>query len=248
MAGEAPLATVAVWDVPVRVVHWSFVGLLPGLWWTAQTGRLDLHFTLGVVMLGLIAFRLLWGLVGSSTARFSQFVAGPAAILRYLRVPVQDNARKPLGHNPLGALSVLGLLSLLALQVTVGLFAQDTDAVSSGPLNHLVSWDTATQASSVHGFVFNLLLGIVALHVSAIVFYRIVRKDDLVTPMITGRKKVASLNPVPTIASAWKAAFVATAAAVFALWVSYGVPPWGAKFPWDQPDVTENVLSVDSYM
>jgi len=182
----------------VRIVHWSFVALLPALWWTAETRQMDLHFTLGLTMLGLVVFRLVWGVFGSSTARFTQFVKGPGAVLRYLKTP--DDAPH-IGHNPLGALSVLALLALLGLQVGLGLFAQDTDAVSSGPLNHLVSWDTATAASDAHGIVFNVLLAIIALHVAAILFYRFVRKNDLVTPMISGRRAVATGVAQPPVAS-----------------------------------------------
>lgn len=229
----------------MRIVHWSFVALLPALWWTAETRQMDLHFTLGLTMLGLVVFRLVWGVFGSSTARFTQFVKGPGAVLRYLKTP--DDAPH-IGHNPLGALSVLALLALLGLQVGLGLFAQDTDAVSSGPLNHLVSWDTATAASEAHGIVFNVLLAIIALHVAAILFYRFVRKNDLVTPMINGRRAVAAGIAQPPIASWIKAVAVAIIAAVFALWISFGVPPWGAKFPWEQSATPVDVPSADSYM
>lgn len=229
----------------MRIVHWSFVALLPALWWTAETRQMDLHFTLGLTMLGLVVFRLVWGVFGSSTARFTQFVKGPGAVLRYLKTP--DDAPH-IGHNPLGALSVLALLALLGLQVGLGLFAQDTDAVSSGPLNHLVSWDTATAASDAHGIVFNVLLAIIALHVAAILFYRFVRKNDLVTPMISGRRAVATGVAQPPVASWIKGVAVAIVATVFALWISFGVPPWGAKFPWDQPAMPVDVPSADSYM
>ena len=229
----------------MRIVHWSFVALLPALWWTAETRQMDLHFTLGLTMLGLVVFRLAWGVFGSSTARFKQFVTGPGAILRYLKT--SDDAPH-IGHNPLGALSVVALLALLGLQVGLGLFAQDTDAVSSGPLNHLVSWDAATAASDAHGIVFNVLLAIIALHVAAILFYRFVRKNDLVTPMINGRRAVATGVAQPSVASWIKAVGVAIIAAVFALWISFGVPPWGAKFPWEQPATPVDVPSADSYM
>ena len=240
-------AKLVVWDAPVRIVHWSFVALLPALWWTAETRQMDLHFTLGLTMLGLVTFRLAWGVVGSTTARFSRFVAGPKAIARYLK-SAPDNANPVVGHNPLGALSVVALLALLTAQVSLGLFAQDTDAVDSGPLNHLVSWDTATAASEAHGIVFNVLAALIILHVAAIVFYRIVRKNDLVTPMISGRKTFASPVAQPVLASWAKAAGVAAIAVAVAVWISFGVPPWGAKFPWDETAPAEDVPSVDSYM
>lgn len=248
MNDQAHNGAVVVWDVPVRVVHWSFVALLPGLWWSAETRQMNLHFTLGLIMLGLVVFRLIWGIVGSSTARFNRFVTGPGAILRYLKTPAKDAGQPKVGHNPLGALSVIALLCLLSVQVGLGLFAQDTDAVDSGPLNHLVSWDAATAASEAHEIVFKLLLAIIALHIAAILFYRIVRKNDLIRPMVSGRRTFSSIVAQPPMASWIKAATVAMIAAALALWISYGVPPWGAKFPWDQVDKAQDASSPDSYM
>lgn len=245
MTDQVQHVKVVVWDIPVRLVHWSFVALLPALWWTAETRQMDLHFTLGLTMAGLVVFRLMWGIVGSTTARFSRFVAGSKAISRYLKAP-EDNP--VVGHNPLGALSVVALLALLGFQVSLGLFAQDTDAVDSGPLNHLVSWDTATAASEAHGIVFNLLAALIALHIAAIVFYRIVRKNDLVTPMISGRRAFATRVAQPALGSWIKAVVVAMLAAAIALWIGYGVPPWGAKFPWEQTDTLQDVPAADSYM
>lgn len=247
MTDQVQPVKVVVWDIPVRLVHWSFVALLPALWWTAETRQMDLHFTLGLTMAGLVTFRLVWGLVGSATARFSRFVTGPGAIARYLKTAPGD-ANPVVGHNPLGALSVVALLALLGLQVSLGLFAQDTDAVDSGPLNHLVSWDTATAASEAHGIVFNLLVALVVLHIAAIVFYRIVRKNDLVTPMISGRKAFATQVAQPALGSWVKAVVVAMLAAAIALWIGYGIPPWGAKFPWEQTDTLQDVPAADSYM
>jgi len=234
MTGAAT-APIRLWDLPVRLVHWSFAALIPALWWSAENGKLDLHETLGLVMLALVVFRLLWGLFGSSTARFSGFVRGPSAIRGYLGKARSGLAAPVVGHNPLGALSVLALLGLLALQVSLGLFAQDTDAVESGPLNHLVGYDLASTLSEAHEFVFNLILAMVALHLAAILYYRLVKKDDLVRPMITGRRAFPTAVEAPRIAPLWRAALLAVLSGLFALWLSWGAPPWGARFPWDQP-------------
>lgn len=246
MTDQVQPVKVVVWDIPVRLVHWSFVALLPALWWTAETRQMDLHFTLGLTMLGLVVFRLIWGIVGSTTARFSRFVAGPGAIVRYLKAPENTPV---VGHNPLGALSVVALLALLGLQVSLGLFAQDTDAVSSGPLNHLVpSWETARAISTAHGIVFNVLLAIIVVHLAAIAFYRLVRKNDLVTPMISGRLTVAADAAQPKLGSWIKAAGVAIIAATLAMWISYGMAPWLTKSPWEQSATQVDVPSADSYM
>src|SRR5687768_2369014 len=111
---------IRLWDLPVRLVHWAFVLLLPALWWTAEEGEIEWHRRLAYMMLALLLFRLLWGFFGSATARFSQFVKGPAGILSYLR---DRPGPRVVGHNPLGGWSVLLLLGLLATQVALGLFA-----------------------------------------------------------------------------------------------------------------------------
>lgn len=232
---QSPLAAVRLWDLPVRLVHWSFALLIPVLWWTAEKGDLTLHAKIGLVMLGLVVFRLLWGLVGSSTARFTTFVRGPGTIRAYLAGLKAGTGAPVVGHNPLGGLSVVALLGLLALQVGLGLFAQDTDAMASGPLNFLVSWDTARAASGLHGLAFNLIVAFIVLHLAAIAWYRLVKKDDLVRPMVTGRKAYAVPVTAPRIAPLWKALIVALVAAAFTVWISWGVPPWGTRFPWEQP-------------
>ncbi|MBC2666858.1 cytochrome b/b6 domain-containing protein [Novosphingobium flavum] len=246
VAGDAT-RSIALWDLPVRLVHWSFVVLMPALWWTAEKGNIKLHVTIGLIMLGLVLFRLVWGLVGSSTARFAGFVRGPASIRAYIASARAGTAEHVVGHNPLGALSVLGLLGLLTLQVGLGTIAQDTDAVASGPLNHLVSYDTAVAASKAHELVFNLILALIVLHIAAILFYRFVKQEKLVAAMITGRKWVPAGITAPRMAPLWRGLVVAVIAAVVAVWISWGVPPWGARWPWDKPPPVEG-LSEDSYM
>lgn len=174
--------TVRIWDLPVRLFHWAIVLLVPALWATHQWELMDVHILLGEIMLGLVLWRLLWGVLGSSTARFASFVRGPAAVLRYLR-----GGGKAFGHNPLGGWSVVAMLLLLAVQVGLGLFAIDEDALFGGPLSHLVSYDAARTLAERHETIFWVLVGLIALHVGAILWYRIARRDDLVTPMITGR-------------------------------------------------------------
>jgi len=238
---------VRLWDLPVRLVHWSFVIGIGLLWWSAENHRLDLHFKVGLVMLGLVVFRLLWGLVGSSTARFSGFVKGPAAIRAYLAGQKSGTAEHVVGHNPLGALSVLALIGLLALQIGLGLFAQDTDAVSSGPLNFLVSYDLAKQISEVHEAVFNVILAVVGLHVAAILYYRVFKRDNLVSPMISGRRTFATPVATPRIAPLWLAVVCAVLAAAITVWVAWGLPPFATPFPWDRPAAAA-VPDASSYM
>jgi cytochrome b len=179
---EAKGGRIAVWDRPVRIVHWLLVILIPFSWWTAEEEMLDWHQRSGIALLGLLVFRIAWGLIGSSTARFSSFVRGPGTILSYLRGRVAS----PIGHNPLGALSVLALLGALALQIGLGLFSADDDWLWPGPLTGLIGEELAEDMAEWHEAAFNLLLAVIALHVAAIAFYLLVKRRNLVTPMVTG--------------------------------------------------------------
>lgn len=173
-----------VWDLPTRAFHWLIAVLVFVSWGAAEWHNMELHYLSGLTILGLLAFRLLWGLFGSSTARFASFVRGPAALRAHLSGSGEGGRA---GHNPLGALSVLALLALLAIQTGTGLFATDTDGLESGPLSFLVSYDTADLLTEVHEIAFNLLLAMIALHVAAIAWYLLVKRRNLVRPMVTGR-------------------------------------------------------------
>ena len=181
---EAPAGErVAVWDAPVRIVHWLIVLLVLVSWRTAEAEAMEWHYRSGLALLGLVVFRLVWGVIGSSTARFASFVRGPRTIVDYLR----GRAEFVLGHNPLGALSVLGLLFMLALQVGLGLFSADEDGLESGPLAHLLDGDAAEEIAELHELGFSVLQVLIVLHVGAILYYLLVRRKNLVAPMITGR-------------------------------------------------------------
>ena len=187
MESPAPAESVTatrVWDIPTRVVHWLLVVGLGVSWWTAETGRMEWHRWSGYTLLALVLFRVYWGFVGGSTARFGNFVRGPRAILAYLRGP----APASIGHNPLGALSVLGLLGLLLLQIVLGLFAVDVDGIESGPMSLYVSFETGRACAEWHDVVFNVLLALVALHIVAVLYYLLFKRQNLVGAMLTGKR------------------------------------------------------------
>ncbi len=215
---------VKLWDVPVRTIHWAIVLLMPALWWTGENNDLTLHKQLGHVMLGLVVFRLFWGFAGSSTARFASFLKGPRAIASYASGLIGKEREVVVGHNPLGGWSAALLLVLLAAQVSVGLFAQDVDGIESGPLSYLVSYDTADAARGWHQLLFNILLGFIALHVAAILFYLIVKRDNLVGPMITGSKAVAVAVEQPRFAPLWRVAVGVVLGTTLGWWISVGAP------------------------
>jgi cytochrome b len=180
---------VRIWDLPTRLFHWAIVLLVPALWWTHQIDRLDLHILLGEVMLGLVLFRLIWGVIGGSTARFANFLRGPGQVFGYLR----GRAPAGFGHNPLGGWSVAAMLLVLATQVGLGLFVSDEDGLNTGPLSHLVSYESARTLADRHETMFYVLLALIVVHIAAIVYYLAVKRDNLVTPMLTG-KRVAAAN------------------------------------------------------
>lgn len=183
-AADAALA-VPVWDLPVRIVHWALVVLIAFSWWSAENERIQWHVWSGLGVLFLLLFRILWGFLGSSTARFRSFLTGPRRLVAYLRDPA---AWTGIGHTPLGALSVVALLGLIALQVAFGLPLSDEDGIVAGPLNRLVDFETAEIAHDIHEALFNVLLGFIILHLAAILFYRL-RGKRLVGAMLTGRSR-----------------------------------------------------------
>jgi cytochrome b len=228
---QAAAAPVKLWDLPVRLVHWSFVALLPALWWTAENGKIETHIQLGMVMLILVLFRILWGLFGSSTARFAHFVRGPIGVGRYMRGLFGRDGEPIVGHNPLGVLSVVALILLLGAQVVFGLFASDTDGLYYGPLNSLVGYDAAEKLTEWHELGFNVILAVVVLHVAAIAFYFAVKRDNLVGPMITGRKRYAAPVPAPQIAPWWRGVLCLVIAWAIAGWVWSGAPGLALVLP-----------------
>jgi cytochrome b len=213
-----------VWDLPIRLFHWTLVVLLIFSWWTAEEGPLELHIWSGLAILALLIFRLLWGLFGSSTARFSSFIRGPVAIFAYVR---DVKGWRGIGHNPLGALSALALIVLIAVQVALGLFNTDSDGFVGGPLAHLIGVDTSEWVHELHEDLFDVLLVFIGLHIGAVLVYRLAFSKELTWPMVTGR---AELGPgiEPMRPGKWWVALLCLVAAVAVTrWIIGGAPPFG---------------------
>lgn len=208
-------AHVAIWDLPTRFFHWSIVLLIPFLWWSAEEGRMDLHIPAGIAMFGLLLFRLLWGLFGGSTARFAAFVKGPRA----LRDHFTGRAAPVAGHSPLGALSVVAMLAVLAIQTGLGLLATDEDGLASGPLAHLVTYDLSEALTELHHDLFNILLALIALHLAAILLYIVVRRRNLTRAMLLGAGEApAAALPLKTV-PVWRFLVAAAVASTASLWL-----------------------------
>lgn len=194
------------------------VGLIAFSWWSAEYHYDDLHIWSGLGVMSLLIFRILWGVFGSSTARFASFVRGPKAVFGYLR-----GKWTGIGHNPLGALSVIALLAMVSLQAGLGLFASDEDGIMQGPLARLVSIDTGDRARERHETLFNVLLALIALHVAAILVYKF-RGKSLLKPMITGRGDVEP-GVEPMRPGKWWAALLCLIAGIgITRWIIAGAP------------------------
>lgn len=217
----ARLRDVTVWDPLLRLTHWSFPLLVPALWWTAENSKWALHKRLGLVLLGVLLFRVVWGFVGPETARFSHFVKGPGAVLAYLRSGAGGPA---IGHSPLGGWSTLALIGAMLVQVSLGLFAGDPFDGMTGPLNPLVGVTLADTITEVHETFFWVIAALVGLHLAAITFYA-VKGDDLLSPMVGGDRPpmagVAGIGPMPWVRGLLACGF----AGGVALWVAFGAVP-----------------------
>lgn len=180
-----------LWDLPTRLFHWLLVILVVVSGVSGLQEEMNIHFYSGYAIFTLLLFRLFWGLWGSTTARFTSFVKGPRAILAYAATLFQRRPNHSLGHNPLGALSVIALLAVLAAQIGFGLFAIDIDFIDMGPLSDLVAYETASAALDYHRLTFDLILVLVGLHIAMILFYRLYKRENLVGPMVHGKLDIS---------------------------------------------------------
>jgi len=197
-APSAHLPRIAVWDAPTRLYHWAQLALLCGAYYTqwlmspSADPTMRWHRWCGYSVLVLLVFRLLWGFAGSPTARFVSFIPSPRAVLRYAGQLASGRAPKFLGHNPFGALMVSALLLLLAAQALSGLFTADSNGIFGGPFGHFdmleeaPAWKAGLQGW--HHLGANILLALIGVHVLVNLFYQFVRRDRLVTAMVTGVK------------------------------------------------------------
>jgi cytochrome b len=190
MDNEAPVA-VSVWDLPTRLFHWVLLVVFAFQAVSGWVGGtlMQLHLYSGYALLILVVFRILWGFVGGTHARFASFIAGPVATLRFARRLFSRQAVPQLGHNPLGGWSVILMLASLALQGATGLVSND-GVMTEGPLAKWVSLDASNLLSEVHRWNFWVLAVLSGLHVAAVAYHWIVKKDNLVVPMFTGVKHV----------------------------------------------------------
>ncbi len=182
-----------IWDVPTRLFHWALVGtVLTGLYLGEfrSFSTVQLHFYFGYATGGLLAFRLLWGLFGPAPARWSALFPSPRALVHYARTLFARRPSGVAGHNPLGALSVLAMVAALSVQVITGLCSEDDGLFSQGPLVDYLDSSTVLTMTAIHHWSSRVVMALIVLHLAAILFYRVWKREDLVTAMITGWKRV----------------------------------------------------------
>jgi cytochrome b len=211
-AREAAEAERQVWDLPVRIFHWTLVLAVVAAFVTNKLGVkfFKYHVWAGYAVIVLVGFRLIWGLVGTRHALFRNFVRAPSEILTYAR-DIRAGKDKPYaGHNPLGALMVLALLGALGAQAIFGLFGND-EIFNAGPLAGAVSKTLSLTLTSIHRQLFYWLAGGVALHVLAVAAHKIFKNENLARAMITGRKPAEAVPPQEAIHSSkiWLAVVLA---------------------------------------
>ena len=232
-AGQEP-KTVRVWDVPTRLFHWALAILVLMSFVTAEAewpdvrfaGRTIPHMTIhlwcGYAVLALLLFRLAWGVVGSSTARFRQFVRGPGAVIAYLRGLFRKPAAFFAGHNPAGAAMIVVMLAALLVQAISGLYSKDDDdflGIAEGPLYSSVSEATGATMTGIHHLGHEAIEILIYAHILANLFYWLVRREDLIAAMFTGRRKVpAGETAEPATFASTNLAFAVFAAAAVIVW------------------------------
>lgn len=213
---------IKIWDLPTRLFHWLLFVTVAAALWTGWVGGnwINWHGRLGLAVLGLLAFRLVWGVLGSTYARFAQFAPTPARLLDYLR-----GRWHGAGHNPLGALSVFALLGMLGWQAASGLFSND-DIAFKGPLASLVSSATSATLSSLHRQGLWIILALVGLHLAAILVYAL-RGRNLIKPMLLGWQETADPATRPATGGGPLALLLALGVALAVVWIADGglLPP-----------------------
>ena len=214
-----------VWDLPVRLFHWLLVLSIFGQWLTVEVleDSIDIHFYLGYFTLGLIIFRLVWGVLGTKYARFSSFLTGPKAMLSYISSIANKQHKPTTGHNPIGGLMLPAVLILVGLQAVSGLFITD-DIINEGPYYAGASESVKDWMQWLHHNLFNILLGLIVVHLLAIFGYRFLLKHDLISPMFSGKKAVNQEEGIPH-SRIWLALIWMIVVAVFVYWLVEINPP-----------------------
>ncbi|MGH6988668.1 MAG: cytochrome b/b6 domain-containing protein [Stellaceae bacterium] len=190
---------VLIWDFATRLFHWLLVGLVAAAYATWRLNWMEWHAWIGEAVLALILFRLLWGFFGSDSARFAWFLASPRKAARYLSTMLRREPDRQVGHNPAGGWMVLLFIGLLLGETLTGLYVLN-DVADEGPFTEITPAPIANAITALHAVLWDALLAAVALHLAAILLYAVVKRQNLVWPLITGRKTLPDVVSAPRIA------------------------------------------------
>ena len=230
---------VKIWDLPTRIFHWALVLLVLLSYLTGEFGGFDftmpgsgemvanmnIHMFSGLTILTLLIFRVVWGFIGSSTARFVDFIKGPGAVIDYLGGIAKRSVKFAAGHNPAGGLVVIVMLLLLLSQAGTGLFAKEDDFFGiAGPLNGMVDEDTAKQITGIHHRIWSIIEIVVVVHILANLFYWLVLKHNLIPAMFSG------VSEAPADANLAHLKFVSNIVAAIVLAAAAGIVLWIKSF------------------
>lgn len=211
---RTPTLLMRVWDAPTRLFHWAIVVLIAVSYFSMKYDNVELHYLSGYTMLTLLLFRLCWGLVGSETSRFRQFLQSPIEGLRHLASFGGREPDRQVGHNAAGGWMVLFMLAVLAVQAITGLFAGDP-VEGGGPFVDQIGAATQKWLNNVHALNWNVILALMALHILAIFAYAAVKRHDLVRPMVTGKKRLPANTRQPRFVSPLLAVAIVAVAGAF---------------------------------
>ena len=203
-AASLPTLPVRVWDLPVRLFHWGLVASVSFAWISGQMGWMEWHLWAGQCVLALVLFRILWGVLGSESARFATFLKGPGAALSHLAEVLRRRPDHDTTHNAMGGWAAAVILLVLVVQVASGLFSDD-EILTTGPLAAYAPSSLVRLATVVHVTNQTIVLIVVAVHVLAVLLYGLLFRRDLVRPMLTGIKQLPAGTPAPRMRSVWLA-------------------------------------------
>ena len=209
---------IKVWDLPTRLFHWLLAALIAAAWATNHYNQMEWHELCGYAILTLLVFRVIWGVIGSDTARFARFIKSPMAALHHLSHIHRREDDREIGHNAAGGWMVVVILTLVGVQAGTGLFAND-DLLTEGPLMRFVSKAQSDWLSHIHSLNFKLIEAVIVLHVLAVLTYAVLKRQNLVWPMITGLKWMPLGTVAPRLRSPLLALVIFVAAAGVVTWV-----------------------------
>ncbi|GGY71779.1 hypothetical protein GCM10011613_15820 [Cellvibrio zantedeschiae] len=220
--------TIKVWDLPVRIFHWLLVLLFIAAYITNSLGTnyFQYHLWCGYALIVLVSFRIIWGLVGTYHARFSNFVRNPITTIKYAINTLRGTEKHYLGHNPLGAIMVIVLLLASLIQGVSGLFTND-EILNVGPLYAYVSDELSLKLTSLHRQLFYWILGAILLHIVAVLVHVFIKRDNIIKAMFTGKKAQQdhAVDQTPISSSRiWLAIIIVIILALVLAWIISHAP------------------------